>query len=75
MIFENHISDIARAATYIEMGIGPTERLQLDMIDLRRLDLRTAAAKLREAARRCDSLAERFDEPVPVKRRQLQLAE
>lgn len=64
MIFANHISDIARAAGYIEMALGPVERLQLDTIDLRRLDLRTAAANLREAARRCDALAERFDEPV-----------
>lgn len=71
MIFANHISDIARAASYIEMALRPTERLQFDSIDLRRLDLRTAAAKLREAARRCEAIAERFDEPV----QQLEAAE
>lgn len=64
MFAEHQISVILRNAREIEDGLKPLERIQLDVIDLRRLELRKASNALHEALAAIDRINERFNEPL-----------
>src|SRR3981189_2485892 len=73
MLFYHEIWDIRRNADAIALSMGPLERIQWDRADMRRCDLRRSAQELRDAAGRCEAIADRFDEPALIE--QLEAAE